>query len=787
MIYLSRHILLLVLTCLLAPIAFGQQSALSVEKIMRDPKWMGTFPSDVVWDDHGEAVYFKYNPDGDPADSLHRLSVRSRQISKLNWEQERAMVPLRGVFDEGKSKKVYVKNGVLTLYDLPTRSEKELLQLGGSVQDLQFIEKGASIGFRHGNDAYLYRLKSGSLHKLTQVKPGDKTEEKKATEQEAWLKEDNLNLLQVVRQREEKAKRTDSLAKEKVVKERFTFYLGKQQVSNLRISDDVRYVSLLLTTPADNKGTAVPDFIAASGYTSDLSARPKVGAQTAESALAIYDLERDTVFRVDPGDLPGLGDLPDFAVDYPDRDWSAYKRELVFSQAVFSPQGNRAVTQVRSTDNKDRWIIEVDLATAVPRLLDRQRDEAWVAGPGIGWSGGGGVLGWLPDGEHVYFQSEESGYSHLYLLTISNGTKKALTQGAFEVFDPQLSVDKKHWYLTTSEVHPGERHFYRMPLMGGMMTQLTSMEGNNEVLLSPDEKWLAIRHSYSNRPWELYLQANKPNAGPEQLTSGQSEIFSAYPWRDPQLVKFTASDGNEVPARLYLPEPERGNGAAVIFVHGAGYLQNVHKWWSSYFREYMFHNLLADLGYTVLDIDYRGSAGYGRDWRTAIYRHMGGKDLSDQVDGAQYLVSSHGIAPESIGIYGGSYGGFITLMALFNEPETFKSGAALRSVTDWAHYNHPYTANILNKPSEDPIAYRRSSPIYFAEGLRGHLLLAHGMVDVNVHFQDIVRLTQRLIELGKDNWELAVYPAEDHGFVEPSSWTDEYRRILKLFNQTLLK
>ncbi|WP_409187197.1 S9 family peptidase [Antarcticibacterium sp. 1MA-6-2] len=368
---------------------------------------------------------------------------------------------------------------------------------------------------------------------------------------------------------------------------------------------------------------------------------------------------------------------------------------------------------------------------------------------------------------------------------MNSGNKRALTSGNFEVFDPFISKDEKNWYLATSEVNPGERHFYRMPLMGGKMEKLTQMEGNNEVNLSPDEKHMAILHSYSNKPWELYLKKTSAKAEAEQLTQGQSEEFRAYDWREPQLVKFKAEDGAMVPARLY--KPENANGAGVIFAHGAGYLQNVHKWWSSYFREYMFHNLLTDLGYTVLDIDYRGSAYYGRDWRTGIYLHMGGKDLSDQVDGAEYLVAEHGLDAENIGIYGGSYGGFITLMALFTEAETFKSGAALRSVTDWAHYNHGYTSNILNNPADDPIAYRRSSPIYFAEGLEGNLLIAHGMVDVNVHFQDVVRLAQRLIELGKEDWELAVYPVEDHGFVEPSSWTDEYRRILKLFNETLLK
>ena len=197
----------------------------------------------------------------------------------------------------------------------------------------------------------------------------------------------------------------------------------------------------------------------------------------------------------------------------------------------------------------------------------------------------------------------------------------------------------------------------------------------------------------------------------------------------------------------------------------------------------MFHQLLTDNGYYVLDIDYRASAGYGRNWRTGIYRFMGGKDLTDQVDGAKFLKEKYGVDEKRIGIYGGSYGGFITLMAMFTTPGVFAAGAALRPVTDWAHYNHGYTSNILNEPFTDSIAYAKSSPIYYANGLKGQLLICHGMVDVNVHFQDAVRLSQRLIELGKENWELAPYPMEDHGFVEPSSWTDEYKRIFNCLKQ----
>jgi dipeptidyl aminopeptidase/acylaminoacyl peptidase len=242
-----------------------------------------------------------------------------------------------------------------------------------------------------------------------------------------------------------------------------------------------------------------------------------------------------------------------------------------------------------------------------------------------------------------------------------------------------------------------------------------------------------------------------------------------------------------VPARIYRPREMNAqpNGAAVIFVHGAGYLHNVHHYWSSYSREFMFNHFLASKGYVVLDIDYRGSAGYGRDWRTAIYRWMGGRDLGDQVDGSRYLTKNYNIDPERIGMYGGSYGGFMTLMALFTAPRYFGAGAALRSVTDWAHYNHGYTGSILNLPQDDTLAYHRSSPIFLAEGLEDPLIMLHGMVDTNVNFQDIVRLTERLIELGKTGWELTPYPVENHGFVRPSSWTDEYRRIFELYERTI--
>jgi dipeptidyl aminopeptidase/acylaminoacyl peptidase len=535
----------------------------------------------------------------------------------------------------------------------------------------------------------------------------------------------------------------------------------------------------------------VPDFVTESGYLEDLRSRPKVGSPQDTYETGIYDRQQDTFYIIDTEQIEGIFQKPAFLKDYHEGDEPFEEnyedpREVVLFGPVYSEDG-KAVVVVRSQDNKDRWIMLLEPSTGELKLLDRQRDEAWIGGPGISsWNFSAGNIGWLADNKTIWFQSEETGYSHLYTLDVETGRKKALTSGKFEIRDAQLSRDKTKFFVSSNAESPHELHFYTLPVSGGDMEKITSMEGGNQVTMSPDEQYLAIRYSYSNKPWELYIMKNEPGAPATQVTNSTTAAFNNYSWKDPQIVYFTARDGAQVPARLYRPERPRRNGPAVIFVHGAGYLQNVHKWWSSYYREYMFHNILVDNGYTVLDIDYRASDGYGRDWRTGIYRHMGGKDLSDQVDGAKFLVEEYRVDPDRIGIYGGSYGGFITLMALFTSPGTFEAGAALRSVTDWAHYNHGYTANILNTPVEDPIAYERSSPIYFAENLEDHLLILHGMIDTNVQFQDVVRLAQRLIELGKDNWEFAVFPVEGHGFREPTSWSDEYKRIFNLF-QTRLK
>jgi dipeptidyl aminopeptidase/acylaminoacyl peptidase len=670
-----------------------------------------------------------------------------------------------------------------------------------------------------------------------------------AGENQEFLRKEERRLLEAVRERAEQREEQEKKRRALAPRRAFTVPAG-QAVNSLTLSPDGAYVVMTVVETNSGKNTIVPNYVTESGYTEDIQGRVKVGDNQGRARIGLVSVATGEVKWVEPGlraevaprvqtrteqnateaadrergaetqaqsvqqqsqaqtsaqsqqqsgaqaqqsgsQQSGAQAQPTPRTQPPPQqtEGAARDREVQLFQLQWSEDGARAALIARAADNKDRWVLSVDPSTAKTKVLARVHDDAWVGGPGSF------TLGWLADSRRVYFVSERDGWAHLYTVNSDGGEPAQLTKGAFEVSDVRLSEDKKSFYFTSSEGSLFERHLYRVSVEGGARARLTTMPGNNQVEISPDEKTLAVVRSYSNRPPELYLQPNRPAPDPKDANAQQPEVkqvttsplpeFFTYNWTDPPVVSFRARDGATVYGRLYRPTVQRKGGAAVVFVHGAGYLQDVHKWWSSYYREYMFHHLLAERGFTVLSIDYRGSAGYGRDWRTGIYRHMGGKDLDDHVDAVRYLVNEHGVDPRRVGIYGGSYGGFITLMAMFTTPDIFAAGAALRPVTDWAHYNHPYTSNILNEPQDDAEAYRRSSPIYFAEGLKGALLICHGMVDTNVNFQDSVRLAERLIELRKENWQLAAYPVEDHSFDRADSWADEYKRILKLFSEQL--
>ncbi len=767
---------LFLLTLLLALFLSGMSQSLDLQKIMQGEDFVGYWPENIYWSPASDKIYFQWNPDKDIILHWYYYDLTSKKIHKLTTDELKKRIPQD--YDRHGNLIVYAKYGDIFLYNLQTHQTKQITFTTDYETNPRFNFKGDKILFEKDNNLFAWNISSGTIEQLTNfVKHA--SDRKKPSAQEQWLINENLALFKTLRYDQQKSQAQEQLRKKLAPHYPRAIAINQARIFNIQLSPDERFITFIKDIPPHTRYTTVPHFITKNGFIYNEQSRAKVGFPRDHFQLWIYDRKRDTVYQLDISHIDGIKDWP-----RPYRGHLTGLRGLTYSRIKWSDDGKLALLLVRSQDNKDRWFLILDLEKGLPKVINRQTDTAWIGGPGISEWWAGGNFGWVPGQHKVWFQWERDGYSHLYVYDLSTGKTRQLTHGNWEVY--KVWPTEKYWYLLTNKDDPGQRQLYRMPIRGGKMIKMTHRTGNNEIYFSPDKKYIAIRYSYSNRPWELYLKPNNPQDTARRITHSTTPEFEAYPWRDPQIITFTARDGAKVHARLYLPADSVKNNAAIIFVHGAGYLQNAHRWWSYYYREFMFHNLLVDKGFTVMDIDYRGSAGYGRDWRTAIYRHMGGKDLDDQVDGARWIVKKYGIDPHRIGIYGGSYGGFITLMAMFKYPDVFCCGAALRAVTNWANYNHGYTSNILNVPLYDSTAYRISSPIYYASGFKGKLLILHGMIDDNVHYQDVVQLTQRLIELHKTGWTITPYPMERHSFKHADAWYDEYRRIYEFFMQNLV-
>ncbi len=744
---------------------------LSIANIMRGPELYGRAPANVRWSPDGQWIYFQWTPAGtawDAPGSLYRVrAVAGATPEAVSAAAADTLTPLLspGVISPSGKLKAIGARGDLYLVDEAKATVRRLTDTRDNEANPQFSSDERKVYFTRDGNIYTIDLVNGALQQLTDIRSGAPPREPaRPTGMAGALERDQRMLLQVVRDRDKtdstmRVQRADAATREQPQP---TWIPAGERAATISMSPSLKVAIVVGAAGAGGqpRNTIIPNYVTASGFTENINGRTKVGEAGGRQRAYLLDLSTN---QLRPLAVVG-GDSNKVASQIRVIGWNA--------------AGNTAFLQAGTPDNKWRYFMTVTDAGVV-KTVHALNDTAWVGGPC------GGCAGWLPDGR-VYYASEASGYAHLYSANADGSDNKALTSGKWEVLSASLSPDRKSFYLHTSEESPFVQHFYRMSTSGGTRTKVTREHGGHDVTVSPDGKKLADVFSTSDAPPELFLR-NADGTNAAQLTVSTTAEFRSGPWIKPEIVMIPASDGVQVPARIYRPSNLKAqpNGAAVMFVHGAGYLHNVHDYWSSYAREYMFNHLLASKGYVVLDVDYRASAGYGRDWRTAIYRWMGGRDLQDHVDASRWLQKELNIDPERIGIYGGSYGGFMTLMALFNAPREFGAGAALRSVTDWAHYNQGYTSNILNLPQIDSLAYHRSSPIYFAEGLEDPLLIAHGMIDTNVHFQDVVRLAQRLIELGKTDWEMAVFPVEDHGFTRPSSWTDEYRRIFELFERTI--
>lgn len=796
----------------------------SLELVMAHPDWLGNAPESPYWSDDNQHIYFQRKRAGFEDMDLYRVATDGTAPLRLEDEELASVDVATGDWAVDRLSKTYIYRNDLYVKDLISGKTQQLTRSVAVERQPRFMKGNRRIVFQRQHNAFMRDLDNGLESQLVDLRLEDDPAE---TPNDSYLQRQQLRLLDIVRQRHEENDRLRRQKEERHAVDAslppIPWYLGEDiEIISSTVSPSGDWMALVVNDAKrdDGRKDQMPNWVNGSGYVESLEVRAKVGTDDGSSErLWILDLKTRTRHEIDLSGLPGISQDPLAELKaraaaeaetrrQADRTASAVQdatsqdvtsdaamadkastpekpRPVRFEDAMhWSQDGQRLLLQVHSHDNKDRWIGVISRQDLELRPIHHLQQEGW-----INWYFN--EYGWLPDGRSFYFLSEESGYSQLYWHDLKAGTTHRLTQGDYVVSDPVLEADGASIYFTANIDHPGIYEVYRTTIgKQAKAEQITRLGGRNTFALSPNGTHLAILHSTTTRPPELFVQSVDTNAQAHQLTHTVSDAFTSLDWVAPEVVAIPSTHQDQpIYSRYYPPSNDRGMDAsrrpAVVFVHGAGYLQNSHQGWSGYFREFMFHTLLSQHGYAVLDMDYRASAGYGVAWREAIYRQMGTPELEDLQDGVDWLVEHHGVDADRVGVYGGSYGGFLTMMALFKEPDLFACGAALRPVTDWAHYNHPYTSNILNTPDVDPWAYERSSPIELAEGLTRPLLICAPMQDDNVFFQDTVRLAQRLIELEKEDWEVAIFPVEPHGFRQPSSWLDEYRRIFKLFEEHL--
>ncbi|HEV2013308.1 MAG TPA: DPP IV N-terminal domain-containing protein [Candidatus Dormibacteraeota bacterium] len=376
------------------------------------------------------------------------------------------------------------------------------------------------------------------------------------------------------------------------------------------------------------------------------------------------------------------------------------------------------------------------------------------------------------------WSSERSGFRHLYLYAANGKLVRQLTGGDW-LAEETVALDEKgrRLYFVGWQASPLERHLFRVSLDSGDPERLTSEPGMHAVAIAPD--FSSFVDVWDSREHPPSITVRSMTGAPRQVIQESARVDLDLP--APELHRFRTSDGAELHAAVYRPA-DSGKAPVIVSVYGGPGPQMVNDSWAETVD--LRAQLLAQHGFVVLKVDNRGSARRGLAFEAPIARAMGQIEIRDQVEGVRWLGTLGFADTSRVGIYGWSYGGYMTLMALFTAPDVFKAGVCGAPVTFHEGYDTAYTEKYMSTPKDNAEGYRRSSPLSYVDQLRGRLLLIHGMIDENVHFRHTARLIQALIDSGKP-FESLFYPNERHMPRSERDRVDMERRILEFFQRNL--
>lgn len=460
---------------------------------------------------------------------------------------------------------------------------------------------------------------------------------------------------------------------------------------------------------------------------------PKAGEANSIAQIGVVDLADGSVVWIDTG--------ADTNVYLARMDWAASPDELVIQRL------NRHQNRLE--------VMLADVRTGRARVIMTDKDEKWVDVDDD--------LTWIAGGTRFVWSSERDGYNHLYLFDREGRQIRKLTDGAWDVTEFYGVDEANGWiYFAASEASPLERHLYRVPLNGGAMERITREPGTHSISFSPDfSLFIDTYSSAAVPPLARVHEADGRLVRPLFDNARVARELERAGARPPEFFTFTTDDGVELNGWMIKPpdfDPSR-RYPVLMYVYGGPGSQTVLDAWGG--TRYLWHQALAQRGYIVASIDNRGTGARGSAFKKITYLNLGEYESNDQIAGARYLASLPYVDASRIGIWGWSYGGYMTALTMARGGELFRAGISVAPVTDWRLYDTIYTERFMRTPQENPEGYRKGSPITHVEGIKGRLFLIHGTADDNVHFQNAVHLVQALQDAGKQ-FDFMLYPNRNH-------------------------
>ncbi len=427
--------------------------------------------------------------------------------------------------------------------------------------------------------------------------------------------------------------------------------------------------------------------------------------------------------------------------------------DIVFHLA-WSPDDKTLLVDKSDLYIKDRRLLLVDPRSGNSSALLRETDPQNVTGEW--WSD------WAPDGRGVYFTSDRENFYQVYYAPLS-GSIRRVTSGRAEVFWASLNVRANALFYISNEGRPEERHLHKVSLADGGETQITHAAGTHAVAVSPDGSIAADDFSSDLIPPDLYFQRIDSLQSSRQVTYSPRPVFERYRWSAARYVTFPAADGVTLHGRLTLP-PDFDPKKRYPAILGSVYSNTVRNQWGGRVAHptWGLDQYLVQQGYILLNVDIRGSLGYGKAFRQRLALDYGGIDVEDLSSGVKFLGTLGYVDMARVGIWGSSYGGLLTTTSLFTKPGLYKAGVAGAPATSLFHALTGEMQTMM-APQHHPKEYANASAFLKSAGLTDHLMIIHGMRDEIVLFQDSVALEQRLILQGKDV-QMVVLPNAPHSW-----------------------